>query len=372
VASSQKKLKVALAHDYLNSWGGGERVLAIFKELYKEADVFAITHDPEKVKGHVDFPVHTSFLQKVPFAVKLHKWFLVLMPLAVHKMDFRGYDLILSDSSGFIKGLRAPKGALHVCYIHTSTRYLTVDKQYFKESVPRAAQWLVPPFLKWLAKIDRKDAQLPDVFIANSQETAKRVVKYYGRKPDAVIFPPVDTEAFYRKPSDKVEDFYLVAGRLVPYKRFDLAIAACNALGRKLVVIGAGPEEAALRELAGPTVEFRGKVSDEDLRQAYANCKAMLFPSLEDAGMTPLESMACGRPVIAYAMGGVLESVVEGKTGVFFKDQAVDSLTEVIKTFEKGTWNIGEITSHAKQFSKESFKEKVAAVIEKAQEKQRV
>ncbi|CAN5141518.1 glycosyltransferase family 4 protein [soil metagenome] len=363
MASSQKRFKVALAHDYLNSWGGGERVLAIFKELYADADVFAITHDPEKVKGHVDFPVHTSFLQNVPLAVKLHKWFLVFMPLAVHKMDFTGYNLILSDCSGFIKGLRAPKGALHVCYIHTATRYLTVDQQYFKESAPRAVQWLVPPFLKWLAKIDRKDAQLPDVYIANSQETAQRVLKYYGRKPDAVIFPPVDTEAFYRKSSDKVGDFYLVAGRLAPYKRFDLAIAACNALGRKLVVIGAGPEEAALRELAGPTVEFRGKVSDEELRQAYANCKAMFFPPLEDAGMTPVECMACGSPVIAYGKGGALESVVAGKTGVFFKDQTVDCLTEAIKTFEKGTWDSGEIIAHAAQFGKESFKEKVAAVI---------
>lgn len=361
---SEKRLKVALAHDYLNSWGGGERVLAIFKELYPKSDVFSITHDPEKVAGHVDFPVKTSFLQKVPLAVKFHKWFLVMMPLAVHKMDFSGYQLILSDSSGFIKGLRKPNGALHVCYIHTATRYLTVDKQYFKESVPGVVQWAVPPFLKWLAKIDRKDAQLPDVYIANSLETSKRVEKYYGRKVDAVIFPPVDTEVFYHKSSDKPEDFYLVAGRLAPYKRFDLAIAACNKLGKKLVVIGAGPEEEALREMAGETVEFRGKVSDEELRKAYATCKAMIFPPLEDAGMTPLECMACGRPVIAFGKGGALESVVEGKTGVFFGEQTVASLQSAIEKFESRKWDEREIISQAEKFSKSSFKEKVSAVIE--------
>ncbi len=361
---SKERLKVALAHDYLNSWGGGERVLAIFRELYPKSDVFAITHDPEKVSGHVDFPVKTSFLQKMPLAVKFHKWFLVLMPLAVHKLDFSGYQLILSDSSGFIKGLRAPKGALHVCYIHTATRYLTVDKQYFKESVPKVVQWAVPPFLKWLARIDRKDAQLPDVYIANSEETSKRVETYYGRKVDAVIFPPVDTEAFYRKHSDKVEDFYLVAGRLAPYKRFDLAITACNKLSKKLVVIGAGPEEEALREISGETVEFRGKVSDEELRKAYASCKAMIFPPLEDAGMTPLECMACGRPVIAYGKGGALESVVEGKTGTFFPEQTVDSLVSAIERFESRRWDEREIISQADKFSKASFKEKVSAVIE--------
>lgn len=363
---AKKGLKIALAHDYLNSWGGGERVLAIFKEQYPDADVFSITHDPSKVAGHVDFSVKTSFLQKIPFAVKFHKWFLVLMPAAVHRMSFEGYDLILSDSSGFIKGLRKPKGAVHVCYIHTATRYLTVDQQYFKESVPKAVQWLVPPFLKWLATIDWEDAQLPDVYIANSEETAKRVEKYYGRKVDAVVFPPVDTDTFYRKPEDVTGDFYLVAGRLAPYKRFDLAIEACNKLGRKLVVIGAGPEEEELRKIAGDTIEFRGKVSDEELRKAYASCRAMFFPPLEDAGMTPLECMACGRPVIAYGKGGALESVVAGKTGVFFAEQSVESLIQAIKKSEAVTWVVDDIIAHAQLFGKAAFTEKVAHEIEKA------
>jgi glycosyltransferase involved in cell wall biosynthesis len=366
VKSSQRKLRVALAHDYLNSWGGGERVLAIFKEMFPDADVFAITYDQAKVEGHVDFPVTTSFLQRIPLATKFHKWFLVAMPAAVHNMDFAGYDLILSDSSGFIKGLRKPVGATHVCYIHTATRYLTVDTQYFKESVPKALQWLVPPFLKWLAKIDYRDAQLPDVYIANSQETAARVSKYYHRTVDAVIFPPVDTDAFYRKETDVVGDYYLVAGRLAPYKRFDLAVEACTKLGKKLVVIGAGPEEEALKKLAGPTVEFKGKVSDEELRQVYAECRAMFFPPLEDAGMTPLECMACGRPVIAFGKGGALESVVDGKTGLFFGEQTVEAVSQALEEFESKDWSVDTCVARASEFSKEKFKERVAAVIKVA------
>jgi len=359
--------KVALAHDYLNSWGGGERVLNLFKrDLYPEADVFAITYDPTKVAGHVDYPVRTSFIQKMPLGTKFHKWFLSLMPAAVASLNFEGYDLVLSDSSGFIKGIKVPKNCLHVCYIHTATRYLTVDEQYFRESVPSFLHWVMPPVIKYLKKKDLEGSRRPDVYIANSQETAKRVKKYYHRDVEAVVFPPVDTKTFYRKSEDVVEDFYLVAGRLAPYKRFDLAIQACNLLKKHLVVIGAGPEEEALRALAGPTIEFRGKVSDEELRSAFASCKAMIFPPLEDAGMTPIECMACGRPVIAYGKGGALESVVEGKTGVFFEEQSEKSLAAAIQRFEEHAFKSDVIMKHAAEFSDDVFIKKVKEVIDSA------
>lgn len=363
----EKPSRVALAHDYLNSWGGGERVLNLFKEkLYPEADVVAITYDPTKVNGHVRYPVRTSFIQKIPGGTRFHKWFLALMPIAVERLDFTGYDLVLSDSSGFIKGIRTPKGCLHVCYIHTPTRYLTLDQQYFKESVPSFLHWIMPPFLKYLQKRDVAGSKRPQVYIANSQETAKRVKKYYNREVEEVIFPPVDTRQFYRKDSDKREDFYLIAGRLAPYKRFDLAIEACNKLGKRLVVIGAGPEEVALRAMAGSTIEFRGKVSDDELRHAYATCKAMIFPPFEDAGMTPLECMGCGTPVYAYGKGGALESIVEGKTGLFFMEQTAKAVADTLEKGEQQPWDEQVIIAHAQQFSEDVFLKKVKNVIDGA------
>lgn len=364
-------MKIALAHDYLNSWGGGERVLNILKQQYPEADVFAITYDASKVEGHIDYPIQTSLLQKVPFAVRFHKWFLAWMPFAVHRMDFSGYDLIISDSSGFIKGLNKPKGALHVCYIHTPTRYLTIDKWYFKETAPKLVQWMVPPVLSILAKIDLKDSQKPDVYIANSQETAGRVEKYYHRKPEHVLFPPADLGTFYSKKEDQVKDYYLVAGRLASYKRFDLAIEACNKLGKRLVVVGVGPEEEALRAIAGSTVEFWGKPSDAELRIAYAECKAMIFPPFEDAGMTPLECMATGRPVLAYGQGGALESVVDGKTGLFFAEQTADSLIQCIEKFEQVSFDSKAIQDHATTFSSENFKRRFAEIVTAAYDQRR-
>ena len=360
-----EKLKVALAHDYLNSWGGGERVLNLFKSyLYPDADVFTITHDEVKVEGHVTYPVKTSILQKIPGGKRYHKWFLALMPWAVVTMNFKGYDVVLSDSSGFIKGIKTSKNCLHVCYIHTTTRYLTVDQDYFKESVPKAIHWIMPPFLKYLQKKDLEGSMEPDIYIANSHETAKRVKKYYGRDVEAVVFPPVDEHTFFRNPDDKNGDFYLVAGRLAPYKRFDLAILACNELKKKLVVIGAGPEEEELKKIAGPTIEFRGKVSDDVLRTAYATCKAMIFPPLEDAGMTPLECMACGSPVIAYGKGGALESIIDGVTGVFFEQQTVKGLSDAILHFESVTLKTSDIIKRAENFKGTEFLRKIKNIIE--------
>lgn len=363
-------MKIALAHDYLNSWGGGERVLLLFKELYPEADVFSITHNPEKVKEHIDFVVKTSFLQKFgAFFVKRHNWLLLLMPLAVETMKLHPYDLILSDSSGFIKGVKTRKDAIHICYLHTTTRYLTTDKNYFRQNVPKSVRWAVPLFRWYLVKKDLQAAARPNIYIANSLETAKRCQKFYGRKPLAVIFPPVDTRVFYRKSEEKSSDYYLAAGRLAPYKRFDLCIEACAQLQRKLVIIGVGPEEQSLRKLATrckADVEFRGGVTDEELRRAYVGCKAFLFPPFEDAGMTPLEAMACGAPVIAYGKGGALESVVEGKTGVFFTKQSVDSFADAILQFESSTYSQKEIIDHAAKFSAESFKQSVKRVVDEA------
>ncbi len=367
---AKEVLKVALAHDFLNQWGGGERVMQLFHELYPQADIFTITFDPEKVTEFAGKTIHTSFIQGMPRGIKNYKWYLALMPKAVASLDFTGYDLVLSDSSGFIKGVRVPKSALHVCYMHTPTRYLTVDSDYFRYTAPKITWPIVPFLFAYLRRKDKQGASSPDVLIANSKETEKRIRQWYGRSVDEVIFPPADTKHFFRKDSDSVGDYYLTASRLVPYKRVDLAIQACNQLGRKLIVMSSGPDEAALREIAGPTIEFAGKVTDAKMRELYANCKAMIFPPLEDAGMAPLETMACGRPVLAFGKGGALESVKEGVSGYFFNEQTAEAVIETIKKFEKkpldNTTEIAAIMAHAEQFSADAFKKKIATVISNA------
>jgi glycosyltransferase involved in cell wall biosynthesis len=359
---------MALAHDYLNSWGGGERVLALFHERFPKADIVTITKDDAAVHGHLDTPVITSFLQRLPFGIgwKFHRWFLVFMPLVVSSLSFKHYDIVLSDSSGFIKGIRTPKGVRHVCYLHTTTRYLTTDAAYFRDNVPSWLQWSRPFIQAMLSRADYLGAQRPDVIVANSQETAERCERYYHRRPDLVLFPPVDTRKFRRHSDDEVGDYYLAAGRLTPYKRFDLCIEACALLGRRLVIVGTGPEEEKLRALAAERkadVEFLGKVTDEVFRSQYAQCRAFLFPPLEDAGMTPLEAMSCGRPVLAYGKGGALESVRDGVSGLFFHEQTPEALAACIEASEKKRWKSEEITAHAAQFSEKRFLDTIEQVV---------
>lgn len=365
-------IRVGLAHDLLNQWGGGERVMMLFHQIFPQSPVWTIAHNPRQAEFK-DLDIRPSFIQKLPYGQKKFQWYLTLFPLAVGKLRFKGFDLILSDSSGFIKNLKKPKGVMHVCYMHTPTRYLTIDSDYYKQIVPRIVQPIMPFLLRWLKKLDFRGAQRIDVIIANSQETAKRIEKYYHRVPDAVIFPPCDSRVFYRENQDKIEDYYLIAGRHASYKRFDLAISACNQLGRKLKVIGIGAETEKLKALAGPTVEFMGKVSDASLRQTYARARAMLFPPFEDAGMTPLESMACGRPVIAYQAAGALETVIDGKTGVFFKDQTVEGMIEGIKRFEvldsQGSFDQKTIIKHAESFNETNFKAKILKVLQQEAQK---
>jgi len=365
-----KELKVALAHDFLNQWGGAERVTQLFHEIYPQADIFTTTYDSEKVTEFAGKNVITSFIQRLPRGKTNYKWYLALMPKAIESLDFSGYDLVLSDSSGFMKGIRVPKTALHVCYMHTTTRYLTVDADYFRYTAPKITWPIVPFLFAYLKRKDKQGALSPDVIIANSEETKRRIETWYERKVDEVIFPPVDTKHFYRKSSDKVEDYYLTASRLVPYKRVDLAIHACNALGRRLIVMSSGPDEAALKAIAGPTIEFTGKVTDEEMRKLFANCKAMIFPPLEDAGMTPLEAMACGRPVLAYGKGGVLESITEGVSGLFFKEQTPEAIIELITKFEAHPLDsekeIAAIMAAAEAFRGHNFKRKIQTLVNQA------
>ncbi len=359
-------MKIALVHEFLTQWGGGENVLKVFSEIWPDAPIYVIAYDQkivdEFLPGRKIIP---SFLQGFPGMPKRFKYYLSWMPGAVESFDLSGFDVVLSDASAFAKGAVTKPPTKHVCYLHTPTRYLWSDRDSYLQSapipLPLIGQPIVRRIIRKLQRWDLIASQRPDYLVANSQFIAGRSQKYYKRRPDAVLFPPVDIDRF------KVafpQDYFLVVGRQEPYKRTDLAIEAANKLGLKLKVVGGGTKLGALKALAGPTIEFTGRVSDDELVDLYAGCRAFIFPPLEDAGITPLEAMASGRPVIAYGAGGALESVVAGKTGEFFDDQTVESLIAVLRTFDQTRYDPAVIRTHAEQFDVKRFQAKIGRIVD--------
>ena len=359
-------MKVALVHDHLTQDGGAERVLRVFREIFPEAPLYALVYDKKKMGEEFDGRnIKTSFIQKIPGGVKKFKWFLPLMPLATEKHELDNYDVVLSNSSALSKGVITRPDSLHICYCHTPTRYLWTDTHlYIKELahgslVKKAISLMLPRLRIW----DRMAAERVDKFVANSKTVQKRISKYYGRRSD-VIYPPVDVSGFKIFPTQ--ENYYLAAGRLVPYKRFDLVVRAFNKLGIPLKIFGEGPELGKLKAMAKPNIEFLGKISDEKKKELYGKCLAFIHPQEEDFGLMVVEAMAAGRPVIAYPKGGAMETVVEGKTGTFFPDQSWESLAHTIIRFKPEEYRPEEIRAHAAQFDTNEFKNKIRDYIEKS------
>lgn len=359
-------MKVALVHDFFTQWGGGERVLKTFSEIWPEAPIFLIAKDDKLVAEFLPGrKVIASFLQNYPGMPKKFKYYLSQMPRAIESFDLSGFDVVLSDSSAFAKGVITKAPTKHVCYLHTPTRYLTSDKEEYLQNAPIPLPGIGRAIVRrMLAKLERWDlaaSKRPDYLIANSNYIAERTKKYYQRTPDAVLFPPVDTKQF--KIADKVGDYWLVLGRNEPYKRTDLAILAANELGLKLKVVGGGTKLDELKVIAGPTIEFVGRVSDSELADLYSQAIGLIFPPKEDAGMTPLEAMASGRPVVAYGEGGALESVAAGVTGEFFPHQTVESLVSVLRNFKPSKYDPKKIRAHAMKFDAEVFKQKIHQIV---------
>jgi len=361
-------MRVALVHDYLNQYGGAERVLEAFCEIWPQAPIFTLIYDKKRT-GYVfeNRRVKTSFLQKIPFVKKHHRPFLMLMPLGVESFDLSKYDLVISDSASFAKGIITRPGTLHICYCHTPTRYAWDDShKYIREfGYPSLVEKIIPLFMNYLRLWDLSAAQRPDKFIANSNFVAGRIKKYYNADSE-VIPPPVKSQLFSL--SSEIDNFFLVVARFLPYKRIDLAIKACNYLGLELKIVGEGPEFKKLRDEAGPKTEFLGLVTDEKLRDLYSKCRALIFPQEEDFGISAVEAMASGRPVIAFRAGGALETIKEGETGIFFDQQSVDSLVGAIKRFNTEKFNSQIIREHALQFDKETFKHRIKNFVEKSWE----
>jgi len=348
-------LKAAIITDWLTQMGGAERVVLAIKELFPNAPLFTTVYNPDTVDPVFhDMEIRTSFIQKLPGAKKSYTKYLPLMPTAVEQFDLTGFDLVISSSSSVAKGVVTRADTLHVCYCHTPMRYawdFYFDYLYGPD-VSSLKRRVIPWLMNYLRMWDRLSADRVDCFIANSRNVAGRIRKHYRREAE-VIHPPVETSYF--SPVNEAEDFFLVVSRLVPYKRVDLAVQACNQLRLPLRVIGTGPELDRLKAMAGPTVKMLGRVTDEEIRWHYARCRALLFPGEEDFGITPLEAHASGRPVIAYGVGGARETVKKGITGEFFYPQTPEALAEVVSAFDPGCYDPQIIRKHAEAFDTRKF-----------------
>ncbi len=357
-------MKIALIHDYLVQDGGAEKVLEVLQKIWPEAPTFVLFFDEKKMPNFVGKDIRTSFLQKFPLATKKYQWYITLMPTATEHYDLREFDLVISSTSAFAKGIITRPDAIHLCYCHTPTRYLWTDtKSYIEElRVPQFVKTLLPPVLSNLRVWDRQAADRVDFFIANSQTVADRIKKYY-RRDSEIIYPPVATHRFHISPKPKT--YFLSGGRLVAYKRFDMVVEACNKTGIPLKIFGSGPVEKELRKYAKSNIEFLGRVSEKEQRELYANARAFIHPQEEDFGITPVEAMASGTPVIAYRKGGAIETVLEGVSGEFFEEQSWEELADHLIRFDASKYNAHTIKAHAEKFNEEKFVEKMKEKIKK-------
>jgi glycosyltransferase involved in cell wall biosynthesis len=362
--------RVAVVHDWLTVPGGSEQVVLELLEMFPRAELFTSVYDPAPWPAAItERAVHVSFLGRLPGAERNYPKLLPLMNRAFRSFDLSSFDLVLSSSHACAKNVRTPERALHVCYCHTPMRYAWEEGFLEGEEVGSLARLALPPLLASLRRQDLRGAAGPDVFVANSQHVADRIARYYGRAAE-IVNPPVDVEHFLaieRAPAD----YYLAFGRVVPYKRVDLAVEACSRSGRALKVAGDGRALAALRGRAGAGVELLGKVSERERDRLLAQARALLFPGEEDFGIVPVEAQAAGAPVIAYGVGGACETVLDGTTGVLFSEQTADGLARAIERFEALELDPRGARENARRFGRERFREEMARVIARAAKERR-
>jgi len=354
--------RIALVHDYFVQYGGAERVVEVFHEIFPHAPVYTSIYSPDRMPPHFrSWDIRQSFLARLPCG---QKRYLPLYPLAFRGLDLSEYEVVLSCSTTFGKGVRTGPETCHINYCCNTMRFAwDTDRYVSQEDWPGVIKWgvrlIAPMFRCW----DRRASSGVDHFVVDSRVVQERVRRFYGREA-TIIHPPVDT-SFYQ-PAEEVEDFFLVVSRLIPYKRVDLAVEAFNRLGWPLKIIGEGRDRPRLEGMAKPNIEFLGRISHEAVREHYARCRALVFPGEEDFGMAPIEVQACGRPVIAYRGGGALETVVEGVTGAFFEEQTPDSLLAVLEDFRAEDYDPARIRQQAEGFDVKHFRRAIYHFVEQA------
>ena len=350
-------MRVAIVCSWLNQYGGAERVLEVVHAMYPQAPVYTSIFWPQALPAaYREWDIRTSFLNRLPLIHRHHQWFLLFYRYAFESFDLSDYDLVLSVTSAFAHGITTRPNALHICYCLTPARFLWDYRTYVaREGLGHLANWVLPLFVNQLRRWDRAAAGRVDHFVAISEAVRQRINQSYGRDA-AVIYPPVDAQRFQL--SSERGDYFLIISRLVPYKRIDLAVRAFSQLGLPLRIIGDGRDRRALEAMAGPNVRFLGRLSDEEARAHLARCRAFIFPGEEDFGVAPLEAQAAGRPVIAYARGGALETTVDGETGLFFHKPTTESLAETVRGFDDGQFDPVAIREHALRFDRAVFQQR--------------
>jgi len=359
-------MKVALIHDHLAQDGGAEKVLKALAEIFPDAPIYTLLYEKKNADRYFkNRRIETSIIQKLPGGVKHYQWYMPFMPMAVEFFDLHDYDLVISDASAFAKGVITAPHTLHICYCHTPTRYLWSDThQYINElKYNKYFKKIISLVLNYVRLWDAAAADRVDKYIANSETVKRRIAKYY-KADSIVIYPPVATDKF--KISETVEDFFLIGGRLAPYKRVDIVIEAFKKMNKKLKIFGDGVDMKRLKKIAGnaANIEFLGRVSDEKMADLYGKCLAFINPQEEDFGITAVEAMASGRPVIAFAKGGAKETIIEGKTGMFFNSQTPESLIEAVNKFDGNNFNPNEIRARAERYGVERFKKEIKEFID--------
>lgn len=358
-------MKIALVHDWLPFIGGAERVLSNFIEIYPKAPIYTSICNKSKMEDPINkAKIITSHLQKGEKEIKNHRKLFPFMMTAMERFNLNDYDIVLSSSSSVAKGIITNPNTMHVCYCHSPMRYAwEFSYEYAGKMAGKGGlkQKLLNYFLTFVRVWDNSSADRVDYFIANSENVARRIWKHY-RRESVVIHPPVRCKLF--EVSDINEDYFLIVSRLQEYKRIDIAVKAFNELGLPLIIIGDGPDRQKLEKIAQENITFLGRQSDEVIKEHYSKCKAFIFPGEEDFGITPLEAMASGRPVIAYKKGGALETVIEGKTGMFFDNQTVESLKDTLLKFNADKFDKNEIRKHAESFDEEIFKKKIKSFMD--------
>jgi len=358
-------VKVAIVHDWLTGMRGGEKVLEVLCERFPDAELFTLLHVPQSVSPTIErHPIHTSTLQHLPFSRRYYRQYLPIFPALIERFDLSRFDFVISSSHCVAKSAMAPAGVPHVCYCHTPMRYAwdQFDAYFGPDRVGRLPSALLRPVMRRLARWDRETAGRPTCYVTNSQHVAGRIRRYYNREA-IVVYPPVDT-GFFRPEPVEPERFALVVSALVPYKRLELAIDAAREAGLPLTIAGSGPDRAALeRRAAGAPVNFLGRVTDTDLRALYCRAAVFVQTGEEDFGIAPVEAQACGRPVVAYARGGAVETVVAGETGLLVDQQTASAFAGALREALGRRWNPAAIRAHAERFGRERFGDEIEAIV---------